>query len=75
MSSTIVTPSPCARQSPQDKPGTWADLPADWRRRLAGYGIHSPADWRQLSPSKRGRLFGVTGRMVTMFDALAGKRS
>jgi hypothetical protein len=58
-------------QPPVDKAEDWADLPAAWRLRLGGHGIHNPSDWRQLTRSQRDRLFGVTRAMVATIDAIA----
>ena len=51
----------------------WAEIPPAIRERLAGYGLHSTADWRRLG-TRRHRLFGVVPSVVAQLDVLARRR-
>lgn len=51
----------------------WAALDPALRQRLAGYSIFSISDWRKLTRSQRGRLFGIVTRHINQLDAIAGK--
>ena len=62
-------------QSQLDKSGSWSNLSATWQQRLAGYGVNSPGDWRGMSRSQRGRMFGITCSLVARFAAAASRRS
>lgn len=55
----------------------WRQLRIDHRKRLAGYGIFSPADWSKLSRDRQLGLFGVSESLRSQLDALArsGARS
>jgi hypothetical protein len=48
----------------------WLDVPQEIRQRLADYGIHGPADWRRLTRSQRGMLFGIVPSAVKQLDAI-----
>jgi hypothetical protein len=50
----------------------WSQLPETLRTRLAAYGVHCAADWRKLSPRKRGQFFGITTPMVIMINTICG---
>jgi hypothetical protein len=50
---------------------TWAEIPPSIRQRLAGYDVHTAADWRQLSRPRKEQLFGVTREMRQQLDQAA----